>query len=419
MQKLKGNEGAALITALLFLVMLTLLGVAAIWTSSTETSLGGNERLNKQAHYLAEAGLQEAIARLDFNDTANPAYYIDTDKTAIGATHSVSAWSKTFNQNDVDAAFNVTNNYDVSILPSFEGDGLGGDFHNYTSHPDGVPADQLVLYNQGFGYLDSPIDASFNATGGFPVFHVTSVGKVIGPGGNIIATSKILADITKNTIDLNTKGGLVANGCTNISGSSQISAPAWDTAVYTTCMDNISTSHITSGGIVDPADGAVFTDMSSSLKIGLSQLRSMATISYTGGSTESAVQWGDFAGETNPQIVFVDNACKYSGTGCHPGKFSVTGTSQGFGILIVTGDLHIAGTFDFKGLVYVLGNLDAEGTGGPGSEVKILGSVVVGGTADYNSVTGNSSIQLDRDVLMKVAKGSFTSKIISWREIRE
>ena len=53
----------ALITVLLILVLLTTLGMYSIWTSNSETALGGNERLNKTAYYVAEAGLNEALAR--------------------------------------------------------------------------------------------------------------------------------------------------------------------------------------------------------------------------------------------------------------------------------------------------------------------------------------------------------------------
>ena len=415
-QKIKGNDGAALITALLFLVMLTLLGVVAIWTSSTETSLGGNERLNKQAFYLAESGLQEAIARLDFNDSTNPTYYIDTSKTAAGGsvsppwTQSASTWgTKGFIRND------GFTNYSVSIVPSFENDLLGGSFHQYTS----APPDQLILYNKGFGYWDSPIDGSINATGGFPVFHVTSVGRVRDAGGNIIAMAKVQADVTKNTINVNTKAGLQLNGCTNIGGTSDISAPGGELAVYTPCTDDLSTNGNVHGSTLNGNTGAVFTPMSTFLGPSLPQLRSMATISYTGGSTQNGVSWGDFAGETNPQIIFIDNACKYTGPGCHSGPFHLTGNGSGFGVLITTGDFIIDGTFNFKGLVFVLGDFSSQGTGGTGG-AQIIGSVVVGGTSYISATaTGNSAITLDRDILQKVAQQGFTSKIVSWKEIRE
>ena len=71
---LKDDKGMALITVLLILVLLTTLGMYSIWTSNSETSLGGNERLNKMAYYVAEAGLNEAMSK--FSQISGMPYYI-------------------------------------------------------------------------------------------------------------------------------------------------------------------------------------------------------------------------------------------------------------------------------------------------------------------------------------------------------
>src|SRR5512145_3144988 len=65
------TRGMALPTTLLVLVVLTLLGTAAVFTSSTEISIAGNGRQSLNAQSVAEAGIHEALSRL--NAKAAPA----------------------------------------------------------------------------------------------------------------------------------------------------------------------------------------------------------------------------------------------------------------------------------------------------------------------------------------------------------
>lgn len=75
---LKSKRGAALIVAMLLLIILTVLGLAAIKTSTTDIEISANERRAQCALYAADAGLQvtqEQICRYD-TDPISP--------TAIG-----------------------------------------------------------------------------------------------------------------------------------------------------------------------------------------------------------------------------------------------------------------------------------------------------------------------------------------------
>ena len=59
-----GNEkGAVLVIALMLLAVLTVLGVAALNTTTTEIRISGNEKVYKQAFYTAEAGIAYALER--------------------------------------------------------------------------------------------------------------------------------------------------------------------------------------------------------------------------------------------------------------------------------------------------------------------------------------------------------------------
>lgn len=59
---LKSNKGVATLIALVMVAMLTLIGLAALFTADDEVSIAGNEIQEMQAFYAAEAGLDKAAA---------------------------------------------------------------------------------------------------------------------------------------------------------------------------------------------------------------------------------------------------------------------------------------------------------------------------------------------------------------------
>lgn len=61
------ERGAALVTALVLLVVLALLGMAAVLTGILDTKISGNYKTSVQAFYAAEAGLAETRARLRYS----------------------------------------------------------------------------------------------------------------------------------------------------------------------------------------------------------------------------------------------------------------------------------------------------------------------------------------------------------------
>lgn len=62
---LRSQKGSAMIIILCILVMLSLLGIAAIYTSTSDMSISQNSKLKTQAFYAAEAGLAHAISAID------------------------------------------------------------------------------------------------------------------------------------------------------------------------------------------------------------------------------------------------------------------------------------------------------------------------------------------------------------------
>jgi len=64
-REILGNEnGIALIIALLVLLVLTLIGIAAISNTTFENRISGNERSAADAFYTAEAGVEKGASQL-------------------------------------------------------------------------------------------------------------------------------------------------------------------------------------------------------------------------------------------------------------------------------------------------------------------------------------------------------------------
>ena len=68
---LNNENGSVIVMALIFLVLLTVLGMSAISTSSIEVQIAGNGMRYKQNLYLAEAAAMEAVQRLEDGVEAN------------------------------------------------------------------------------------------------------------------------------------------------------------------------------------------------------------------------------------------------------------------------------------------------------------------------------------------------------------
>ncbi len=63
------DKGAILVVCMLILVILSLMGVAAIMTTSTEIKISANSRKAEQAFFSADAGIERARFQINYNDT--------------------------------------------------------------------------------------------------------------------------------------------------------------------------------------------------------------------------------------------------------------------------------------------------------------------------------------------------------------
>ena len=62
---LKNQSGAALVIALIMMIVLTLIGLASIFSSTFDIKISGNKRGSTDAFYAADSGVAVATARID------------------------------------------------------------------------------------------------------------------------------------------------------------------------------------------------------------------------------------------------------------------------------------------------------------------------------------------------------------------
>jgi Tfp pilus assembly protein PilX len=83
--KLKNETGSVTVLAVVFLMLLTLLGMAALSTSSIETQIAGNEVRHDLAFYAAESAAGYVAWRTDLygpaNTTLNDPHYFPNSTT--------------------------------------------------------------------------------------------------------------------------------------------------------------------------------------------------------------------------------------------------------------------------------------------------------------------------------------------------
>jgi len=70
---LNEEKGFVLMTALLIMIILTLVGIGAILNSSVEINISRNERLGKDALFAADAGTETVPAIISYYINVNPA----------------------------------------------------------------------------------------------------------------------------------------------------------------------------------------------------------------------------------------------------------------------------------------------------------------------------------------------------------
>lgn len=393
MTMIKGDKGFILVITLLLMVSMLTTGLLAIINASTETLIGRNEKEQKFAIQLAEAGLNEMYARVHL--ASGNAYYLAELPT--DANYRTPSWQKNFDQSTSrenlcsGSAANCNYNVTIQYLTENTTDGFYKGTYN----------GEIVMFGQDYQFSSNmtPLPPTI---GYLPVYKITSAATY----GN--TSVQLISYIAASSLNTNTQGAIDSNsdpavdiqgGSSNITGgttpnagydlNSQIGIDIYDTAQNSISIEEIADErHYCS----DNNCGAVGDDIPPS------------------GVIDSVVaDWGDFAGDTYSTMVFIDNDDDddyNTASTAKPAKIS--GNLTGRGILVVTGDLTITGGLQYEGFIYVMGTLTISGGG---SGLNVTGGIIAKNTV---SINGNVTVTYNTSTLQGIGSENSQTSVIRW-----
>lgn len=415
---LKGEKGFVLILALVTMLAMTIIGLSVVMNMTTDMQLSRNERDAKAAFQLAEAGINEAIARLHL-PTSSPRHIGelsgDAGYRAVPVTWN-SGGTKNFGVGNADAnrvsADGLNYTVSISYLDESNPEGFCDDNdpaagNNNSGNAASPPAScnntnaEIVMFGKDFR-MGSLTNISY---GKHPVYRISSTGTSNGTSRTIEAYLGATNLNTDTDAAINTNTCIsIAGGSTNITGGVKEAGGGG----CTTCNDTLAGCAVKANDPMDTylgpdiADVIDFADETHKCK--------SATCNAAGddmpasGVIDDIVQdWGDAAGNTYSTMIYIDNS---------GGKEAeISGSFTGRGILIVTGDLKLSGNLTYEGLIYVFGTLTIAGGG---NTLNVQGGVMADNTVALN---GNVTVNYDQPTLLDVSKENSTSTFVLWKRL--
>lgn len=426
-----GNQrGAVLVTGLMLLAVIAMVSTGAHLAATGNVKMSAGYRDSKIALYAAEAGIQEARARLRGSPSAaayagdpasgsdplwsayiltssgwqttddpryNAAYhnYIPTGASKTNTTVTANSLQSPVEM-DYFVKIRHKREYDAeqaghsTAAPHYyDGDGSTG------THTAASPGN-IVYF--GYGNPASPTTAVHFTTGGStdrrPVEIITAYGRR-GKARKIVEVEVVRHPGPPVNSTLYSKGDVTINGASGfISGEDSCGIAAPLPPVYAlspaVVIENPAPTY--EGSPAAAVTGPDDIDIDGII----AGLKDSATEIIT--SDQNGTDYG-----TSSDFVVA-----YS----NPDGFQPPGLDMrnitGYGILLVEGDLKMSGGFDWNGLVLVTGTLTFNGGG---SGINIRGAVLANQTVDIN---GGLDLRYDRCMIDNAMSGQAV-RTVSWR----
>ena len=413
MQSRQGENGSALVIALMLLMALGFVGAALIFTAGGDLKVSGADRRGTQAEFAAEGGVQEAMHRLALDPGTNvtvngktfDAAIRDTTKNldpnwqvriyAPGGTAPVSAGSLTYTptvQSTSTALDYMRNGSYLTIRHKWRdlnGDGVRDPGEVVLYDPSKLPPENFAS--------GSPIEV-IQVDG----YRATARRRLEVETSRFPFSPNVMAALSCNNI-------LDLKGTVNVCGHNHDS----DTPENT----NLESKPPCSPDYDRPS-GSLYAVMSTGdpvLTGGSSNLLGEPAATDTSGTNpfySLAEALGVDQGVVDQLLASADHT-SFNDSPPLDGITYIQGNAQppfptrGSGLLYVTGDLKINNSFSWRGLIYVEG--DFKITGNP----WILGAVMVRGGFGG----GNASILYSEDALRLSLELAFDYVVLSWKEL--
>jgi hypothetical protein len=411
------ERGVVLITALGLVTVMAMVGAIAAYMSTTNVRIGGNERTSMVSFYAAEAGTEEARARLPAS--AGDVRIIDNSPDST-------AWRVFIGSDDKAAVVGYeAGNPDHELIASLQ-DGL-----SYTVVIRHAETDGQVEF-----WGDPNGDGVFtrNTAGASPrnqnIYRITSY----GTDG---ATLKTVAIETVQLPPPSAPGPLYVEAPTNLLGSSTtilgaVQANTGNEPCGAAAVPGISTILAQGDGSgYDPIDtrGDLTITGDPDIRYGARDINIQAMIdtfkpladftytvsseTMTGSETPGPGEgWGtptngptlqDPSSCSEAHIIHIDTQGTY---------VRLSGQTTGCGMLLVEGDLDVNGGFSWYGPILVSGQVIYTG----GGNKQVTGTVMSEGSADLDVIGGNANIVYCSTAINNINVNR-PMRILNWLEV--
>jgi len=409
------EDGYILVVTLLVLFAVSVIGATLASVSSMDVKISGNQRVNTQSLFIAEAGLNEAIHRLSLPNPTTAAVGGWNGNISIGDSEPYDPnWETRIYLTTPSAApvaggsLINTGTIQDPTQPYLEYSGTSGTDGVLTIEHKWVDRDgdsardpnEIVRYDP----LKVPPE---NFTSGFPVEVITVTGREAN------AERVIQAEVTKRTIVARTLGALYTDKAVRLTGNCAFCGYNHNVNTPPYTQPNACNAwHLTSGHLPGVSTSGDQVKVQGSADVGGdpmpiddSPTNPFYSLAEVLGMSDAEVA-GLLANADNTAITDPLNGITYI-----KGDANIKSNLNGEGLIYITGDLKGAGCFTFKGLIYVEGDLKYTGT------PWILGSVVVRGTSDWNFSAGNAAVLYSSDAITNALSGAMPCIVLSWREM--
>ena len=387
------EKGAALVTGLLLVLVLTILGMVAMATTSMELKIARNDRSSKKVFYLAEAGIEDARSRMQGGASSSPIY--DTQPTNASWTAFIGTELKTQGKGYLESnsnhirytSLNPSMKYVVTVTHKL--DGSGNILRWGDSSGDGIPEE--------------------NTTTGKDIYIITS------EGYSSDGASKPIRVEASPVPNITVPAALYTKANTTIQGNSTY-VTGLDKCGTTVLPGVISMSTVTQNGMPH-IDGSppIIPNSTQNIDIQymINQFKGNSNYPYElSSATLTGMSWGSPAPGATPQDATNcnDHNVVYFNTNSTYVRFM--GGSTGCGLLLVEGDLQVSGGFTWYGVVLVTGSVVFSG----GGEKNVTGAMLAAGAVSADLVSGDANLLYCSEAISKQTS-YLPLKIHRWAEI--
>jgi hypothetical protein len=403
----QNETGMVTAVALLLIAILTLLGTTAVIVTSTDIQIGGNYKVSEVAFYAAEAGIEEARARLRSTgaNLITDTYPSSTDWRAyIGPLAMAQKPEMGFNLSDSKHSRTDSIQTEINYIVRIR--------HKTDNGKD----DGNIMY---WGDLNDDGIMTRNTSTG--ISNNQNIYLVTSSGYTASSYQTVEAEMTK-TPPITVPSPLYVKADAKIQGSSTdiigvdpcggSDKPGVITTKDPGTIDIAGGPNITGAGGTTP--NIVYNGVNLDIEAMVNSLKKRANFSYNVSSaTHTGMNWGSpTLGGTleSPSTCSVHNVVYYNTNGT---DIKLAGGSSGCGILLVEGDLDVNGGFSWHGVILVTGSVKYTGGGGK----QVTGGMLSGGTVDADMVGGNANIVYCSSAI-KNQTASLPVQLLSWKDLR-